>query len=73
MIAALRQVPEKKLLVFDLLNQVPFEGGMLNSDVLAEKQAEVNLAETEAKQYTQQTQQATRALKEIGHRKESDD
>lgn len=61
-ITALRKVEEKSLLLIELANSIPIKHGMLDLDVLAAKQREVNLAIAEAKAYGTQTIMAIDAL-----------
>lgn len=65
MIAALRQVPEKKLLLFDFIRSVPVAGNELDADVLVDRQPEVNLAIAEIESYTRQTQACIETLKRL--------
>ncbi len=61
-IAALKKVPEKKLLLIELANSIPIKNGMLDIPTLQAKQAEINLAEAEAKAYGTHTIQAVDTL-----------
>ena len=61
-IAALKKVPEKRLLIIDLANSIPIKHGMLDLGVMAEKQPELNLAIVEAKAYGARTIMAVDAL-----------
>lgn len=61
-VAALRQVPEKKLLIIELVNQIPLKNGELDPLELLNRQSEINLAIAEAKSYGSQTIQAIDAL-----------
>jgi len=65
LVAALRQVPEKKLLIFDLVRSVPVAGNELDADALIERQPEVNLAITEIESYTRQTHACIETLKRL--------
>ena len=62
MIEALKGVPEKKLLIIELANSIPIKNGMLDIPTLQAKQAEITLAETEAKVYGAHTIQAVELL-----------
>jgi len=70
-VIALKKVPEKKLLIIDLANSIPIKHGMLDIDVLAEKQREINLAVAEAKAYGTRTIMAVDALVSMPARKET--
>ena len=70
-VIALKKVPEKKLLIIDLANSTPIKHGMLDIDVLAEKQREINLAVAEAKAYGTRTIMAVDALVSMRARKET--
>ena len=61
-IAALRRVEKKNLLIIELANNIPIKHGMLDIDVLATMQREVNLAIAEAKAYGAGTIMAVDAL-----------
>jgi len=61
-IEALKKVPEKRLLIIDLVNRVPLNGGDLDHLELARIQPEVNLATAEAKAYGTHTLMAVNAL-----------
>ena len=61
-IAALKKVPEKRLLIIDLANSIPIKNGMLDLEVLSAKQREINLAIAEAKAYGSRTIMAVDAL-----------
>lgn len=63
-VRALRKVPEKRLLIIDLTNQLARKGE-LDMDALADRQPEVNLAVAEAKAYGQATSRAVEALKRL--------
>ena len=62
MIEALKNVPEKKLLIIELANSIPIKNGMLDIPTLQAKQKEITLAETEAKVYGAHTLQAVELL-----------
>ena len=70
-VIALKKVPEKRLLIIDLANSIPIKHGMLDIDVLAEKQREINLAVAEAKAYGTRTIMAVDALVSMPARKET--
>ena len=61
-IRALEKVPEKKLLIIELANSIPIKNGMLDPQVLSERQREINLAIAEAKAYGSHTIMAVDAL-----------
>jgi hypothetical protein len=61
-IAALRTVPPKELLIIELVNSVPIVNGELDYQELTNRQLEVNLAIDEAKVYGGHTLQAVDAL-----------
>lgn len=61
-IAALKKVPEKKLLLIDLANIIPIKNGMFDMPTLQAKQQEINLAEAEAKSYGGHTIMAVDSL-----------
>ena len=67
-IRALRKVPEKRLLIIDLTNQLTLPNGDLDVDELARRQPEVNLAIAEAKTYGNATIRAVEALNRLGSR-----
>jgi len=69
-VIALKKVPEKKLLIIELANSIPIKHGMLDTDVLAEKQRDINLAVAEAKAYGTRTIMAVDALVGMPARKE---
>lgn len=72
-VRALKTVPEKKLLIIEIANDVVTEKGDLDYDKLIDKQREVNLAIAEAKAYSQATQRAIRALADLPARKGGDE
>ena len=43
-VAALKKVPEKRLLIIDLANRIPMKDGQLDYDAVAAIQPEVNMA-----------------------------
>ena len=61
-IQALKKVPEKRLLISELVNMVSLKGGDLDHEELLELQPEVNLAVAEAKAYGGHTIKAVEAL-----------
>ena len=61
-IDALLTVPEKKLLLIDLVNQIPIKNGELDYQEIQKKTLEINLAITEAKTYGVHTAQAVDSL-----------
>ncbi len=61
-IDALLTVPEKKLLLIDLVNQIPIKNGELDYLEVSNRQLYVNLAISEAKVYGAHTAQAVEAL-----------
>ncbi len=69
-IASLRKVPPKRLLIIELANRIPIKDGELDYDEMAEIQPEVNLAIAEAKIYGAYTLVAVDTLKKLGARAE---
>ena len=69
-VAALLKVPEKKLLIIELVNSIPIKNGELDYVELANKQLEINLAIQEAKVYGAHTIQAVDSLVRLRARKE---
>ncbi len=61
-IAALKKVPERRLLLIELANSIPIKNGMLDIPTLQAKQQEINLAEAEAKAYGAHTLMAVDSL-----------
>ena len=61
-VRALLKVPEKKLLIIELANQIPISCGELDYAELSERQPEINLAIAEAKAYGSHTIMAVDAL-----------
>jgi hypothetical protein len=61
-VAALRTVPPKKLLIIELVNSVQIVNGELDYQELTNRQLEVKLAIDEAKVYGAHTLQAVDAL-----------
>ena len=64
-IAALKKVPEKHLLIIELTNRVCLENGQLDYEKLESIQPEVNLAVSEAKMYGSYTMVAVETLKSL--------
>ena len=69
-INALQKVPEKKLLIIELVNQIPLKYGELDNEELADRQPEVNLAIAEAKAYGTHTIMAVDSLVRLRSREE---
>lgn len=69
-VQALKKVPEKHLLIIDLANSIPIKHGMLDIDVMAKKQRELNLAIVEAKAYGAHTLMAVDAIVRMRSKKE---
>ena len=64
-VAALKKVPEKRLLLIDLANRIPMKDGQLDYDAVTAIQPEVNMAIAEAKMYGAQTLMAIDSLKRV--------
>ena len=64
-VAALKKVPEKRLLIIDLANRIPMKDGQLDYDAVTAIQPEVNMAVAEAKMYGAQTLMAIDSLKRV--------
>ena len=64
-VAALKKVPEKRLLIIDLANRIPMKEGQLDYDAVTAIQPEVNMAIAEAKMYGAQTLMAIDSLKRV--------
>jgi hypothetical protein len=64
-VAALLTVPEKKLLLIQLVNSIPIKNGEMDYQVIQSKQLEINLAITEAKSYGAHTMMAVDALRRL--------
>ena len=64
-VAALKKVPEKRLLIIDLANRIPMKDGQLDYDAVTAIQPEVNMAIAEAKMYGTQTLMAVDSLKRV--------
>ena len=71
-VAALKKVHEKRLLIIDLANRIPMKDGQLDYDVVTAIQPEVNMAVTEAKMYGTQTLMAVDSLKRVLARGQED-
>ena len=71
-VAALKKVPEKRLLIIDLANRIPMKDGQLDYDAVAAIQPEVNLDIAEAKMYGTQTLMAVDSLKRVMGRGQED-
>ena len=64
-VAALKKVSEKRLLIIDLANRIPMKDGQLDYDAVTAIQPEVNMAIAEAKMYGAQTLMAIDSLKRV--------
>lgn len=64
-VAALRKVKEKRLLIIDLANKACSPSGELDFDLLNDMKPEVNLAIAEAKMYGAYTLMAVDVLKRL--------
>ena len=71
-VTALRKVPEKRLLLVDLVNRIPMKDGQLDYDAVTAIQPEVNMAVAEAKMYGTQTLMVVDSLKRVIARGEED-
>ncbi len=71
-VATLKKVPEKRLLIIDLANRIPMKDGQLDYDAVTAIQPEVNMAIAEAKMYGAQTLMAVDSLKRVIARGEDD-
>lgn len=67
---SLKKVPEKRLLIIELVNEIPIKYGALDYDEVARRQLEINLAIAEAKSYGTHTIQAVDALIRLQSREE---
>jgi hypothetical protein len=72
-VAALLKVPEKKLLIIQLVNSIPIKNGELDYITLANKQLEINLAIQESKVYGAHTAQAVESLARLRAKEEDED
>ena len=70
-IQALMSVPEKRLLLVQLANELVGPNGELDYEKAVERTPEVNLAVAEANAYARATQEALRALTSIPARAET--
>jgi hypothetical protein len=61
-VTALLKVPEKKLLIIQLVNTIPIKNGELDYIALANKQLQINLAIQQSKVYGAHTAQAVESL-----------
>ena len=61
-ITALLKVPEKRLLIIEIANNIPIVNGELDYAELANRQLDINLAIAEAKAYGSHTLQAVDSL-----------
>ena len=69
-VAALAKVPEKKLRIIQLVNEIPIVNGELDFEALSKRQLDVTLAIAEAKSYGAHTIQAVDALVRLRAREE---
>ena len=67
----LLKVPEKKLLIIELVNSIPIVDGELDYNTLVDKKLQINLATAEAATYGSHTIQAVSALLQMKPRRES--
>jgi hypothetical protein len=71
-VASLKKVSEKRLLIIDLANRIPMKDGQLDYDAVTAMQPEVNAAVAEAKMYGTQTLMAVDSLKRVITRSQDD-
>ena len=64
-VAALSKVPEKKLLLIQLVNSIPIKNGEFDYLEIQNKKLAINLAIQETKAYGAHTMQAVEALLEL--------
>ena len=64
-IAALRTVPEKRLLIVDLAREIIRPDGEVSYDEAQRRSGEINLAVAEARAYTMATERAREAIAEL--------
>lgn len=64
-VGALLKVPEKRLIIIDLANELPSAKGRLEYDKFTARQPEINLAVAEARTYGEATERAVNALKKL--------
>jgi len=69
-VAALLKVPEKKLRIIAIVNEIPIVNGSLDYQELSKRQLDVSLAIAEAKAYGAHTIQAVDALVRLRGREE---
>jgi hypothetical protein len=65
LVAVLRKVPAKSLLLIELANKIPIYNGVLDVDALAALQPDIELATAEAKMYGAYTGSAVDALSRL--------
>lgn len=61
-IEILRRIPEKKLLIIELANQIPIRYGNFDLEALSHLQTEIKLAKSEAEEYAKHTVQAVEQI-----------
>ena len=64
-VAALRKVPEKKLLLIQLVNSIPIKNGEFDYLEIQNKKLAINLAIQESKVYGAHTMQAVETLQAL--------
>ncbi len=64
-VAILRGVPERRLAVFDLADDLLDPDGEIDADAAAARQPEINLAIAEVESYARSTRSAVEALRRI--------
>ena len=69
---ALEKVPEKQLMIIELVNSIPITNGSLDVHALFERIPEINLATAEAVAYGNHTIQAVEALVRLQGQTEED-
>lgn len=69
-VTALSKVPEKKLLIIKLVNQIPITNGQFDYLALSSRRPEMNLAITEAKVYGTHTIQTVDVLSRVKARED---
>ena len=70
-VKALEKVPEKKLLIIELANQIPLINGQLDYAIVSDRQLDINLAIAEAKAYGSHTIMAVDSLVRLRAREET--
>ncbi|MCK4783127.1 MAG: hypothetical protein KAV87_05200 [Desulfobacteraceae bacterium] len=70
-VASLKKVPGKRLMIIELANSVPRQHGDFNVDALRALQPEINLAIAEAKVYGAHTMMAVSSLAGLKPRRET--